>query len=704
MYNYKLRAFTHALLLVTTPPSLVHPQEFSVQSFPQEVAPKNLSSLSYDEILELLQSIESGEFEERASLEEQERVMQFITHLAKEGAIPGVHDIFALESDIQELFNTKSYHDYAFSWGEEEIVLCGFKSGCKKFAQFVKDHKTEIIIGIIIVAAIVVAVAVVTSSYATASAASAIAGGAGAMDSSSSSPTPNLNTTIDREIYAFKDTIAREEFLQPNFTPKYNNLSIEETGRALGSIFAHETARNLEQQASYHPQLFQEMHSMKSSCPSLSSYGSNPIDEKFSTNNAFLYANPKQEYDFVSLAYQAKGESALNSYCYQDAVYNLSKAIELEPQNSFAYLERGIAHFNLGNYEKSLEDYHTFTAESSKKPLVASEFAFGFIKGLPRGVGDGIKDCTDVACNSARGLAQAVRHPINTGKELLHTSQEIKAAFSALYDIGVSEGWNVVAGMTFSEVSELVQQWDTLDSEVRGEKSGYLFGKYGTDMLAFGGTVKVGLKTARGVRSFSTAYKNLQRAEKMLLLESAASLESTGGLAAVQSAQKSLVLSEELGFSLKELEHLRKAGQLESTLAKSSEFIANNPAMKESYELYNKAQAFLKPHGGFLPEARCRELIHQTGVKTFPRPKGIPENFKVKITDKGAGMEYVHPTNEHLRVRVMPGKAHSEFPHQQKPYVVQMKEGKALNKLGTKVNKSSAEAHQLLEEFIYREK
>ena len=44
-------------------------------------------------------------------------------------------------------------------------------------------------------------------------------------------------------------------------------------------------------------------------------------------------------------------------------------------------------------------------------------------------------------------------------------------------------------------------------------------------------------------------------------------------------------------------------------------------------------------------------------------------------------MEYVHPTNNHLRVRVMPGKPHSPFPHQQKPYVVQMKEGKALDKL-----------------------
>lgn len=104
-----------------------------------------------------------------------------------------------------------------------------------------------------------------------------------------------------------------------------------------------------------------------------------------------------------------------------------------------------------------------------------------------------------------------------------------------------------------------------------------------------------------------------------------------------------------------------------------------------------------------MPEIKIRELIHETGIPTFSKPKGIPENYIVRITDKGAGMEYVHPTNAHLSVRVMPGKPHSSHPHQQQPYVVQMKDGKAFDRHGNLVPHESPTAHIPVKEFIYRE-
>ena len=100
-------------------------------------------------------------------------------------------------------------------------------------------------------------------------------------------------------------------------------------------------------------------------------------------------------------------------------------------------------------------------------------------------------------------------------------------------------------------------------------------------------------------------------------------------------------------------------------------------------------------------KSRARELIHQTGIQTFQRPAGIPENFIIKITGKGAGMEYVHPTNSHIRVRVMPGKPHSPNPSQQKPYVIYKQHGKILDKFGNDVMASSPEAHIPLDEFVY---
>ena len=57
--------------------------------------------------------------------------------------------------------------------------------------------------------------------------------------------------------------------------------------------------------------------------------------------------------------------------------------------------------------------------------------------------------------------------------------------------------------------------------------------------------------------------------------------------------------------------------------------------------------------------------------------------------------------------RVMPGKPHSPFPHQQKPYIVYKKEGKALDQGGSIINKVNSsktpEAHIPIEEFAYRD-
>ena len=102
-----------------------------------------------------------------------------------------------------------------------------------------------------------------------------------------------------------------------------------------------------------------------------------------------------------------------------------------------------------------------------------------------------------------------------------------------------------------------------------------------------------------------------------------------------------------------------------------------------------------------MPEAKARELIHQVGVSTFSRPAGIPKNFRVKISREGAGMKYVHPTDEGTYVRVMPGKPHSPHPYQQKPYISHLKNGNYLDKKGSIVSSQDPATHIPLNEFIY---
>lgn len=165
--------------------------------------------------------------------------------------------------------------------------------------------------------------------------------------------------------------------------------------------------------------------------------------------------------------------------------------------------------------------------------------------------------------------------------------------------------------------------------------------------------------------------------------------------------KKTAAFGEELGFTTQEIARLQQAGKLEGTIANAFEQLSL--PMKESFEFYERAQNFLKSHKGFMPESQAKDLIHQTGIRTFPRPQGIPDNFRIKISDKGAGMKYVHPKHDHTYVRIMPGKPHSPLPHQQNPYVNQVKDGKALDKFGNIVKADSPEAHIPYEEFVYRD-
>ena len=125
--------------------------------------------------------------------------------------------------------------------------------------------------------------------------------------------------------------------------------------------------------------------------------------------------------------------------------------------------------------------------------------------------------------------------------------------------------------------------------------------------------------------------------------------------------------------------------------------------MLESYEKFTRAEAFLEAYSKeSLTEIQARELIHQMGIKTFPRPEGIPDNFIIKVSKKGAGIKYIDPDNLHTSIRVMPGKSHSPFPYQREPYVIYKKRSKILDKFGNVVSAESPEAHIPINEFTYR--
>lgn len=726
----KLSVFTASVLLVTTPPTLVCPQNLSPNVFQVNTEENKVNSdyaLSYDDMIRLFDEIESGILEKKCSPHELEKIKHLLAFLATEGAIPdNSEESLSLEDDIEELLNGDYYPD-AFSFaapddyqyvivpavlnGHGDVILC--KSWLKKkwdqVKKFAKKHKKELIIGAIVVVATVTIVGVAAA----APAAAAVAGGTALAESSSSEKkaeevsepatamaatqeAPILKSTIDDQVSSLKETIMQNQFFQPKNEENGQTLSWEESGRVLGSLFTHDSLNNVQNQISYHPDLAQEIQDIHSryTFPLQGmtdvSIGHSEIDRKFSTDYAYLFSNHETDVDLNTLSYQVRGERALEFGYYNQAVQDFGKAIEANPANPISYLERGMAHFALGQYDLSLEDYKQFTFEAQKTyPLSIEEFSAGFARGLPKG-----------AYESGKGLLlfliDLVQHPIYT---TWHTIE----GFAMLALLARNDEWKIIGEMLVPEAFELVNQWNDLSSDERGELTAFALAKHGTDIFLPGKLSKLASMGLKSGPQLAAIFRKLQIAQDTLVLETATGIGNAAKIAeVVEAGQQTAFFAEELGVSAREMGQLKQAGKLESTLANKYEHL--NISMQESLALHNRAQEILKPYAKKpMPEFKVRELIHELGIPTFPKPKGIPEEFLVMVSDRGAGIEYVHPTNTHIRVRVMPGKIHSPNPSQQRPYVVQQKDGKAFDKQGNFVPLEKPESHIPLEEFIYRE-
>ncbi|MFX0209518.1 MAG: hypothetical protein ACFFDT_26270 [Candidatus Hodarchaeota archaeon] len=544
----KRKLFIYCILLVTTPTLLACPQNplphFQVVHCQSEQSnlQENARSLTYDEVLLFLEEIESGEFEERCSLAQLEQVNQFIALLAKKGLLPGNFDEeMSVEEDIEDLlgiqenpfesaFSMGDYQEYmivpaVFNGLNYDIIHCGWiKKKWKKTKKFVKKHKKALIIGTVVVVAVAaVTVAVVAAS--TASAASAVGAAAGAAASSTSSSskssgsnkseskesassipnspqpqthsddTPIFKSVMEEQISSFKENIARENFFQD--FPGSQSLSLEETGRVVGPLFAHNSFNCFNDHLLNYPQFSQEIQNIASqhnfSFPTAASnnpidFGRNEIDRRFSSNCGSMFADSVQEVNFNTLFYQMRGEKALDFGYYNQSVSDLGKAIDMNPMGSILYLDRSEAHFKLGNYDKCFEDFHTFTQqtvqEPKKHPVNVPDFSIGFAKGLPKGMlesGHGILLlCSDI-----------VLHPIHTGKQMWDS-------LKLLSNLACSKEWGILAEVLAPEVHQLIIQWDTLPSDIKGELAGHAFGKYGADIIIPGALAKAVSKGMRG--------------------------------------------------------------------------------------------------------------------------------------------------------------------------------------------------------------
>jgi tetratricopeptide (TPR) repeat protein len=599
-----------------------------------------------------------------------------------------------------------------FMDGAQDIFLCKRKSKKKSHGikKFIKKHKKAIIIGVIIVVAIaiIVTTVVISSSAAGAAVAAGLAsaasaagmpdsnnGGRGYSESNQILSSESLASSLQEQVSSFKETIAKEQFAAFS---ESNGISIEENGRIVGSLFAHKTIDTVMTNFSQNPFSSNELKDLGfnshypipkwlQTYPENSTFALHPsTDLAFSTDYATTYA--ANGYDLNMLSYQTRGSLALSSECYTQAVQDFGKAISLDPNNSTLYLERGIANFELGNYENSLADYSQYI-EKKGEPFSVTDFSLGFAKGVPKGVYESGK-------GSLLFLSEFITHPVQTSKQIVDS-------LSQLVTLVKNDEFGVVAEVLSPELHQLITQWETLPSETRGELAGYAVGKVGTDLLAPGAIAKITSKCVNSAKELAAICKNIQIARETLILETASGIGVPARVSEiVEMGKKTASLGEELGFTAQEMGQLQKAARLEPTITKHYDHLSLS--MQESIKLFEQAGDKLKPYQGlYMAEWEIRELIHSTGIPTFTRPKGIPENYRIKLSDKPGGIKYVHPRDEGTYIRIMPGKPHSKNSSQQRPYVNQRINGKSLDKHGNLVSNKSEEAHIAIEEFIYRE-
>jgi len=598
-----LKLCIYLLLLVTTPTLLALPSYTSAsiskklnKNFKKE---KRYPLATYDEILILLDEIESGKAEKKYNSKDRKRIDRYLVYLACEGIVPGHTETISLETDIAQLLDNKdSFSDLghgicrASPIHENLAAKSWFSSGWKKTKSFAKKHKTEIIIGaVIIVATATVIVAVAAASTGAATAVAGLAGGASSSickdtstPKSNSISTINAETEIDlgEQVTSFKETLGTQNLFQSQSS---EGLSIEETGKVLAPLLAHESLKR-----------FQENHTP----PTL---GHQQIDQTFSSDYSPYFVNPATETDFTSLTYHMCGEKAFDTGYYNQAIDDFSKALEISPTNLSPRLDRSAAYFSLGNYDQALEDFQEYISQRPPTQTFSMpEFSMGFAKGLPKGVYE-----------SGEGLffflSDCVTHPIQTCEQMWE-------ALTLLNNLARSEEWAAIGEALAPEIHQLITQWDTIPSDERGELAGYAFGKYGSDILIPGAAVKIASKGIKGAKELSVVSRTLKSAEKTLLLETSAGLESGAKISEViHKGKEASFLGKEMGFSSAEMGQLKKAGKLEGSINNRLDRLINQ-SESEVFKSVNSQNKHIKMVRDYLDKP-AKEI--QKGIDSYTK-------------------------------------------------------------------------------------
>lgn len=353
----------------------------------------------------------------------------------------------------------------------------------------------------------------------------------------------------------------------------------------------------------------------------------------------FSFLDPNQEYSSTALSYETMGQQALSDGLYDQAAHDFTQVIELAPGSLNPYIGRGLANFEAGNYDLSIQDFNTFSEKLAQEAGPYDSDIMAVAKEFGIGVADGLYDAGAGFLSFA---GNCLCHPITT-------TTQVGTSFAKLVGLSLTAEWREISQMLVPEVCELVTNWGNLSVEERSHKMGHALAKNGGDILIPAASIKVASRASKGMRRLAATCNELKLANEMLVLEAAAEI---GNATKVKNAVQSTITSraKELGFNSIEIAQLESLSIPPNTI--SGEMLFTNHALKRAIErgvtkeaIYDAIQAPLK--------------IEPVKIDHLGRPsqRFIGQYAEVAINPETQGIVSVNPTSAKKAEKLINGRS-----------------------------------------------
>jgi len=192
-----------------------------------------------------------------------------------------------------------------------------------------------------------------------------------------------------------------------------------------------------------------------------------------------------------------------------------------DPTKIDAYKERAHAYFELNEIDLAIKDYwkckeleekqppymkkllpKTRASKGGLRPKGKIDYSSGFCVGIAKGGGVALVEFVPSVFSCCRGILHGLWSCACSPNEVRKDLTDASFAFFEYLKTHSAIG-NL--GIVVPELKDLLSNWDKLSDFERGEKSGYIIGKYGVDILIPGTAIK-GIKKLRQLKRANTMF------------------------------------------------------------------------------------------------------------------------------------------------------------------------------------------------------